>query len=353
MKQIFIKSQTHRLPIFLPDATRAVVKSIDSQDITEAGIKGMVVKTYHLMNDPGTGVIQELGGVKKFMNWPGLVVSDSGGFQVLSLIYRRSAMGKVTDEGVTFKRETRGGWMKDFFSPEKSIDVQFDLGSDIVICLDDVPAPEARGEDLRVSVERTIAWARRCREECDRQVSKRQLTEATRPRLFAVVQGGSDKKLREYCAAELIKIGFDGYGFGGWPVGEDGQIDMDILQFVAGLLPDDKPKYALGVGTPYDIVQCAAAGYQIFDTVLPTRDARHERLYVLEDVPRHSFISIGQERYSRDSRPVSEFCDCHTCQNFSRAYLHHLFKIGDFSAGRLATIHNLRTYARLMELLGK
>ncbi len=360
LNNLIIKGKKIDFPIFCPDATRGVVKSIDSQDMVGTGIEGIIVNTFHLLSQPGMSVIKEMGGIKKFMNWDGLIISDSGGFQVLSLIYQQKSYGKVTDHGVSFIRGSLGGREKYDFTPEKSIQVQFDLGTDILICLDDVPAINAKQEEVENAVRRTVEWAKRCKEEFLKQTQIRKLNKKNRRLLFGVIQGRRQPHLREKCAKALIIIGFDGYGFGGWPV-EDGKVNNPILDFTAKLMPDDKPKYALGLGNPQALVDCTKMGYQIFDCVLPTRDARHQRLYVFNKDPDKvdvlnepnlfGFIFVSREKYTRDNRSISPFCDCYTCQNYSLGYLHHLFKIEEFTAGRLATIHNLRTYSKLIEKL--
>ncbi|OGE27037.1 hypothetical protein A3H85_03255 [Candidatus Daviesbacteria bacterium RIFCSPLOWO2_02_FULL_40_8] len=360
LKTTTIRGNDYNFPIYLPDATRAVARSLDSEDLKKSKIEGVVVNTYHLMSEPGTPILETVGGVKKFMNWDGLVVSDSGGFQVFSLIYQDPKFGKISDAEVTFYKSSKGEKRKYHFTPERSIQVQFVLGSDIIICLDDVPSVNAKEDQVRLSVKRTIEWAKRCKEEFAKQLQSRKMDHKNRPLLLAVIQGGDFLHLREECAQELIKIGFDAFGYGGFPMDEQGNFRTETLKFVAGLMPDDKPKFALGVGTPQDIVEGFKMGYNIFDCVLPTRDARHQRLSVLSKDPKtldvlhepvFNYLNMNREKFVKDSGPISEYCDCFTCQNYSRAYLHHLFKIEEFTAGRLASIHNLRTYTKIIELL--
>lgn len=357
LRNYSVKDKKITFPIYLPDATRAIVRSVDSADLAGSGVEGMVINTYHLMTQPGTTVIKALGGVGRFMNWPGLLVSDSGGFQLLSMVYKNAALGKINKDGVIFYVNSQGEKRKYTLTPEKSIRVQFALGSDIVICLDDCPAAKATEEKNLLSVERTIEWAGRCKEEYLRLTKG---AKKTPPKLFAVVQGGESAELRTKCAQALIKIGFDGYCFGGWPLDEEKNL-RSVVKLVADLLPDDKPKFALGIGNPAAIVAGFKMGYQIFDCVLPTRDARHERLYVFTGDPEkidilnnphfYEYVHILKEQYVRDPRPISAYCDCYTCHNYSRAYLHHLFRIEDALAWRLATIHNLRMYTKLIEVL--
>lgn len=338
-----------------------VARSLDSFDLKNAGVKGIVVNTYHLMTQPGTTVLKEIGGIKKYMNWNGLITSDSGGFQLLSMIYKNKSLGNITQNGVIFCQDSKSGKKKYQFTPEKSIQVQFAIEPDIMICLDDCPSASANNEENKLSVNRTIEWAKRCKEEYLKQLEGQQKN--YHPLLFAVIQGGRDEKERERCGKELLKIGFDGFGFGGWPLDEEGKMNLEILRFTADLIPESLPKFALGVGNPRAIVECFKMGYNIFDCVLPTRDARHGRLYIFSDNPEktdilenkdiHQYLYISREKYARDKRPIGEFCDCHSCKNYSLAYLHHLFKIEDSLSWRLATIHNLRTYTKLIEVLGK
>ncbi len=342
-----------KYPIFLPDGTRAVVKGVDAPDLSAAKIKGVVVNTYHLMLEPGLDVLEEVGGVKALMNFSGLVASDSGGFQIMSLIHQGRTRGRITEDGVEFDWTIKGKRETARLTPERSIETQFALGADIMVCLDYFTNPKAKKDGIKESVRLTVEWAKRSQEEFWRQIEKRKMKESNRPLLFGVIQGGEDKRLREQCANELLKIGFDGYGYGGWPVDAEGRFNRDLFRFNASLTPDSKLRFALGVGKPQDIIEGHKYGYHLFDCVLPTRDARHHRLYVLDDDLSSSFIYINRDRYSTDSKPISDVCDCYTCQRYSRAYLHHLFKIGDSLAWRLSSIHNLRTFTRLTEKLQK
>jgi len=344
-------------PVFFPDATKGIIKGADSRDLIEASVEGIIVNTFHISNHLGASVIKSAGGIKKFANWSKTVISDSGGFQLMSLIHSKQIKGKISEKGITYQFSGK----KTLFTPEKSILTQFAIGSDIMICLDDCPSANANSSLNELSTKRTILWAKKSKNEFDRLSKMHQRNSESRPRLFAVIQGGNDKKLRTICAKELIKIGFDGYGFGGWPLDKNNNLNKDILSFTAKLMPNDLPKYALGVGNPQAIVYCFNMGYQIFDCVLPTRDARHNRLYVYKKDPNNAditkekdfyeYIYINDRDYIKDFRPVSRFCDCYTCKNYSRAYLRHLTNIKDPSFYRLATIHNLRFYTKLMETL--
>ena len=345
-----------KFPIFLPDATQAVIRSLDSIDIANAGITGMVVNTFHLMENPGRSILKQVGGVKKFMNWDGLIVSDSGGFQVMSLVHSGKIAGKIVEDGV---RLGKGG-KKNLFTPEKSIQMQFAIGSDIMYVLDDCPANNASREEIRESISRTLYWAKRSKDEFEKQCHGKKLSDEDRPGLFAVIQGGSYADLRKECGENLLKLGFDGYGFGGWPVDEGGKLKVEALQACVDVVGENGYLFGLGIGKPDDVVRCYKMGYHFFDCVLPTRDARHGRLYIFSggevwnaDKNFYDYIYIDRDKYIRDYTPIEAGCDCHTCQNYSRAYLRHLFKIGDSLAWRLATIHNLKFYSRLIQILRK
>lgn len=346
-----------KLPAFFPDATRAVLRTVDSVDIENTKTPGILVNTFHLYQGLGEGMINKYGGVKKFMNWKGPMISDSGGFQVMSVI-KKSGKGAITDEGVIFPSDNKEELL---LTPEDSIAFQFALGTDLMVVLDDFTDINATEEKAKETVERTIAWAKRSKDEFVRQVKKRGFTEENRPLLIGVVQGGNYLELRKYCAEKLIEIGFDGFGYGGWPINKDGSFNYDVAQVIADSAPDGYLLYGLGVGKPHEIVKLHQMGYTIFDCVLPTRDARHGRLYVYDadsideiDVYKEDFYSYFNptKALNKESNdPVSKACDCLLCTNYSRAYLHHLWKIKETSALRLSTIHNLRFYSLLMEKL--
>ena len=352
--------ETHRgrlaVPTFLPDATRAGVRGASSDDLRAVGIEGVVVNAFHLLRRPGARVLQAAGGIHRFMDWDGPVLSDSGGFQVWSLIRQDPSRGVIRDNEVIFREPSTGE--KWNLTPERIVSIQLQLGSDVVVCLDDCTDADAPDAEQERSVERTVRWARRSREAFDRGVAERG---GEPPKIFAVVQGGRVEALRRECAAELAGIGFDGYGFGGWPLDADGSLLADALGWVAESLPADAPKHALGIGRADHVVAAFALGYSIFDCALPTRDARHGRLYAFRPgsagrrpAPGDDFfraIHIHDQRYRVDHSPIEDGCDCPLCARHSAAYLHHLFKVGDGSAERLATLHNLRFYVRLFELL--
>lgn len=337
------------LPAFLPDATRGVLRMVGAEDARECGIGALMVNALHLSSHPGSSVVGKLGGIHRFMGWEGPVASDSGGFQVLSLITQSASLGSLSDRGFTYR--LAAGQPRKTLTPEKCIRLQLRLGSDLLFCLDQCTHPNDSAQRQRESVERTVRWARECKAAFERASER----EPTRPLLFAVVQGGNDAALRQECAERLVELGFDGYGYGGWPIDKGGQL-VEMVEHVARLLPENASKHALGIGKPEHIVRCVEWGYDLFDCTLPTRDARHGRLYVFDGPPER--LNLGgdfyhyhyaeDDKHRRDTGPVDETCDCLCCRRYSRAYLRHLFAIHEPLAGRLATIHNLRFYARLM-----
>ncbi|MGI8422926.1 MAG: tRNA guanosine(34) transglycosylase Tgt [Chloroflexota bacterium] len=347
---------TLSLPIFLPDATRAVVRTLDSADLTAAGVEAIVVNSFHLLRTPGARLVKLAGGVHRFMGWDGPVLSDSGGFQIFSLIRQNPTAGTIRANEVIFKEPATGE--KVLLTPEKCIRLQFQLGSDIVMCLDDCTSAEDDPAEQERAVERTVRWARLCRAEFDKLA---RTMRGARPMLFAVVQGGGSKSLRRQCALDLAAVGFDGYGYGGWPIRPDGSLLAEPMAYVAEAVPAGVPLHALGVGRPDHVVRASALGYTIFDCALPTRDARHQRLYTF--LPGHEHGPLGTDRsfydvvyildqkHANDFGPVDPSCDAACCTRYSRAYIRHLFKIQDATAQRLASLHNLRFYTRLIELL--
>ena len=340
------------LPAFFPDGTYGVVRCVDADDLVECHVPGLVMNGFHLLSKPGISVLRHFRGVHAFSGWDGPVLTDSGGFQVFSMIRENPKFGEVRKNELIFRPE--GGKDKQILTPEKSVQFQFACGSDVMMCLDYCTHPEDSYEISKLSVEITVDWAGRCKREYERQLHARKIPEERRPLLFAIIQGGGYRELRKECAGRLIGIGFDGFGFGGWPVASDGSLVEDILAYTAGLMPDDKVKYAMGLGKPDGIVKCVQMGYNLFDCVIPTREARHNRLYVFDDdrdenPPAYSHYYILDDTHIREDGPVSKTCDCPACQKYSRAYLYHLYKIGDSLAYRLATMHNLRFYTEFME----
>jgi len=347
-------------PFFMPDATRAAVRGVTTREVRDAGISALVVNTYHLMLAPGEGLIARAGGIRPFMGWAGPVLSDSGGYQVYSLIHRNPEIGKITEDGAEFRSVLDGS--RHLLTPERAIAIQFDLGVDMMVVLDDPRPNDASREEIAEAVGRSIRWARRCREEFDRQVSARGMTDKTRPLLFGVVQGGPFPELRTRCAEGLVGIGFDGYGFGGRHVDAEGNFLADIVSHTASVIPEESVRFALGVGTPEDVVRFHGAGWDMFDCVIPTREGRHGRLFLrkgrhtthnsqLTTEDFYETINIHNSRFAEDCSPIDPECDCPLCTDHSAAYLHHIFRVGDPLGGRLASLHNLRFYVRLMEAL--
>lgn len=355
-KSRFFKFKNGKLPfpVFFPDATRAIVRALDTTDIENTKTEGILVNTYHLYKEIGFKKLEKLGDIRKFMNFNGAVISDSGGFQVGSLVKKNPKLGKVTDEGVTFRLDGQ----KIFLTPEESIKFQMELGVDMVVALDDFDAPNATEKDNARTVQRTIDWAKRSKNEFEKICKKKNLKDETRPYILGVIQGGRSQELRKYCIEELVKIGFDGLGYGGEEKIK-GVINYDLAQFIANEVPKNYLLYALGVGKPNDVLAMCKIGYDIFDCVLPTRDARHKRLYVynfdsideidLNDPNFYSFYIPDRQIFATDNSKVSLACDCLLCTRYTKSYLYHLFKIGDFTAARLASIHNLRFYSILIE----
>jgi len=346
-----------RSPIYLPDATFGVVRSVDAEDLLGVGVQALVMNTFHLMQKPGSSTIQALGGLHKMSHWQRNIVTDSGGFQAYSLIRQNPKFGSIHEKGISFQPE--GSSRKFQLTPEKTVQLQMSYDSDVVICLDDCTHVDEGESAQKESVERTIAWAKKSRREFDRLVEQKKLTEETRPRLFAVVQGGGFKDLRLRCADALLEIGFDGYGFGGWPLDKDNNLLTDIIGYTREIIPQEFPMHALGIGHPQNVLTSFELGYDIFDSAMPTRDARHGRLYTFrqaEDSPEHGlsgdwfgYIYINDEENIKADRPISPYCDCPCCRNYSLGYLHHLFKQGDTLFFRLATLHNLRFMVQLCD----
>jgi queuine tRNA-ribosyltransferase len=345
-----------KLPVFFPDATRAVIRTLDSQDIVNTKTPGVLVNTYHLYKDLGKKVVKKHGGIRNFMSWQGGLISDSGGFQIMTLIKAHKNKGSVLDKGVIFHSANK---KKVIFTPEKSIRFQMILQPDMVVVLDDFTPPKASYSVAKKTVARTILWAKKSKEEFIRLCEKQKLSKNKRPYLLAVVQGGEYLDLRKKCLEELVEIGFDGLGFGGWPLDQKGNFNIQVAQLLTKYSPKNYLIYGLGIGKPEEILLSCDLGFDIFDCVLPTRDARHKRLYLFNadsikkiNIRKKRFYSYyvpNKEKHYSDKEPVSKACDCLLCQNYSRAYLAHLFRQDEMTAKRLATIHNLRFYSLLME----
>ncbi len=334
-------------PFYMPDATRGFIKLTTNSEVRQTGTEALVVNTFHLYLQPGLKLIARAGGIHKFMDWSGPLLSDSGGFQVFSLIHKNPLLGKISDHSVIFKSPLDGS--KHEFTPEKSIQIQFTLGVDMMVCLDDCPPNEFSRPDLELAVTRTISWAKRCKAEYLRQIKKRNLRGARRPLLFAVIQGGAELDLREDCARELVKIGFDGYGFGARPIDKDGNFLEEVLQKTASYIPVSALRFALGIGTPEDIRCCAQMGWDMFDCVIPTREGRHGKLFMDGARGRYSTLNINNARFATDFTAINKKSKISGLKKHTRGYLHHLFKLKEILGQKLASLNNLEFYQNLLK----
>ena len=344
-------------PVYLPDATYGLVRAADAVDLENAKIEAVVMNTFHLMQKPGTTTIQALGGLHQMSGWKRPIITDSGGFQAYSLIRQNAKFGNISSKGISFQPE--GSNRKYLLTPEKSVQLQLAYGADVVICLDDCTHVDSSDEVQEISVDRTIAWAKRSRDTFDNLVKNKKYAPDQKPLLFGVIQGGGIFEERKRCAEALLEIGFDGFGYGGWPLDGEGNLLTDILAYTRSLIPSEYPMHALGIGHPYNVLACYQLGYGIFDCAMPTRDARHGRLYGFVN-PIESpqagltgkwlkYIYINDEEHIKANLPITTGCDCLTCSRFSRGYLHHIFKMNDSLYHRLATIHNLRFMTQLCD----
>jgi queuine tRNA-ribosyltransferase len=313
-----------------------------------------MVNSLHLAHSPGVGTIQQLGGLHAFMGWNGPIVTDSGGFQVYSFLTGRTPLASISERGFTYRLPDRPG--KRLLTPEGAVENQLRLGADIVFCLDYCTHPSAGASVQLESVELTLGWALRCKRAFADHLERRPPAGAP-PLLFAVVQGGDSVELRRRCADGLVEVGFDGFGFGGWPADDEGRI-VESVGLVASLVPPASPLHALGIGRPESIVAAWRDGYRMFDCTLPTRNARRGLVYRREPglAPSSSsrfygVLSLSDPRWTRDVRPIDEACDCPCCALFSRGYLSHLFRLEEPLGPRLATLHNLRFFSALLETL--
>jgi queuine tRNA-ribosyltransferase len=350
---------TIQTPFFMPIATKGAVKTLSSSDMKNLGAQILLSNTYHLLLRPGLESMRELGGLHRFMNWDGPILTDSGGYQVFSL----SKMNKTTEDGVTFQSHIDGARV--VLTPELSMQMQAAIGSDIVMQFDDVAAGDSIRERYEEAMERSLRWAKRCA--LALPLSKGELEGVAGRQLFAIVQGGTHEDLREKSAHGLMEIGFDGYAIGGLSVGEKREDAYRITRRVCELLPTDKPRYFMGGGMPEEIVAYVQMGVDMFDCVLPTRNARHGTLFVWNQDPAtvdwsayqdprperlfYQSVRMTNESYKTDTTPIDPHCDCETCKTTSRAYLRHLFSVQELLALRLATIHNLHFYLTLMKSL--
>ena len=317
-------------PAFMPVGTYGTVKAMTPEELKDIGAQIILGNTFHLMLRPGTDIIKKHGDLHDMMNWHGPILTDSGGFQVFSL----AKMRKITEEGVQFNSPVDGS--KVFLSPEVSMQVQRDLGADIVMVFDECTPYPADEDVVRTSMELSLRWAER---------SKKAFVQQGNPNaLFGIVQGGNYVNLRQESAAGLVDIGFDGYAIGGLSVGEPAEERNQTLDHCLSHLPVDKPRYLMGVGKPEDLVEGVRRGIDMFDCVIPTRNARTGFLYTHQGI-----VRIRNSKHADDIRPIDEQCGCYTCQNYSRAYLRHLDKCGEILGARLNTIHNLYYFQELMQ----
>ena len=317
-------------PAFMPVGTYGSVKAITTDELKGLGYQMILSNTFHLMLRPGTEVIKQHGGLHKFMNWDGPILTDSGGFQVFSL----SSLREITEKGVNFKSPLDGN--KCFLSPEIAIQIQSELGADITMVFDDCTPYPSTYEEAKKSMELSMRWAER---------SKAEFAQSSGA-LMGIIQGGMYEDLRHISIEALTKLGFDGYAIGGLSVGEPEVIRKEILSGLMPAIPNDKLCYLMGIGKPEDIVESVRIGVDLFDCVIPTRHARTGFLYTKTGV-----IKIRNSTYKNDTKPIDETCSCYTCKNYSRAYLHHLDRCGEINACRLQTTHNLHYYQTLMSEL--
>ncbi|MGH9161992.1 MAG: tRNA guanosine(34) transglycosylase Tgt [Vicinamibacteraceae bacterium] len=322
-------------PAFMPVGTRGTVKGVTHRDLRDAGADILLANTYHLYLRPGDELIAERGGLHRFIGWPGPILTDSGGYQLFSL----GPLVAIDEQGARFRSHIDGSYHH--LTPEQVVDIQARLGSDIAMVLDECLTYPASEEAARVSLERTLRWAARARARFDQVRGGSASVTVTNPlqAQFGIVQGGVYPHLRERSARETVSMGFEAYAIGGLSVGEPVHVMYDVVKHTAALLPDDRPRYLMGAGMPDDIVEGVARGVDLFDCVIPTRNARNGQLQT-RDGP----LNIRNARYARDDRPPDPACGCYTCRTFSRAYLRHLFLVREMTGPTLATLHNLRFY---------
>jgi queuine tRNA-ribosyltransferase len=328
-------------PAFMPVGTRGAVKAVTPRDLSDLGVQILLGNTYHLYLRPGDALIGRAGGLHRFMGWNGPILTDSGGFQVFSL----ATLRRVAEEGVRFRSHLDGA--EHLLTPESAVDIQLRLGSDVAMVLDELPPGGVAEPEARAACDRTLRWARRARarflavardgESLDVPLSTPGQAQ------FGIVQGGVHRSLRETSVEGTVGVGFEGYAIGGLSVGEPVEVMYEVVRYTAPLLPSERPRYLMGTGLPDDLVECVAAGIDLFDCVLPTRNARNGQLFT-----RFGPISIKNARYTEDHAPIDPGCACYTCRHFSRAYLRHLFLAGEMTAGTLNTLHNLYFYLDTM-----
>ena len=329
---------TVQTPVFMNVGTQGAIKGgLSAFDLKDIGCQVELSNTYHLHLRPGDDVVRQMGGLHKFMRWDGPMLTDSGGFQVFSL----SGLRKITEEGVTFASHLDG--RKIFMGPEESMRIQSNLGSDIAMAFDECVENPATHEYAKASCERTLRWLKRCKAEHDKLNAQPDCVNPGQM-LFGINQGATFPDLRIWHMQETAKVECDGYAIGGLAVGEPTQVMYDIIDAVEPYMPKDKPRYLMGVGTPSNIIEAVARGVDFFDCVMPARNARHGKLFTWS-----GWMNMKNERYKTDERPIDPQCDCPVCRNFSRAYVRHLFTAGEMLGMRLAVMHNLYFYNKLVE----
>ncbi|MGI6620570.1 MAG: tRNA guanosine(34) transglycosylase Tgt [Bacillota bacterium] len=317
-----------KTPVFMPVGTQATVKSLLPEEVWDTGTRIILCNAYHLFLRPGPDVVRQAGGLHRFMNWPGSILTDSGGFQIMSLAH----MVSISDEEATFRSHIDGSLVR--FSPEEAVRIQVALGADLIMCLDHLTGWPVSLDVAREAMERTLLWARR----------SKQVPIQAHQSLFGIVQGSIYPELRRRCALELAAMDFPGYALGGLSVGESKEEFYDILHYTCEFLPADKPRYLMGVGHPVDLIEGVMAGIDMFDCVLPTRNARHGRAFTFAGP-----LNLKNARFAADFVPIEEGCDCKACAGFSRAHIRHLFSAKESLAWTLVSIHNIRFFQRLMD----
>ena len=325
--EITFNGKKYSTPMFMPVGTNATVKTLSPEELKEVGSGIILANTYHLWLRPGEDIVASAGGLHKFMNYDGPILTDSGGFQVFSLAKPKD----ITDDGVRFKNHLNGDEL--FLTPEKSIDIQEKLGSDLVMSFDECVKWPSTYDYMEKSIERTINWARRGKE----------VKKDNDQLLFGIVQGGEYEDLRKKCALELVKMNFDGYSIGGTSVGEDKPTMYKMVEYSTKYLPEDKLRYLMGVGDPIDLIENVMRGVDIFDCVAPTRLARHGHAYT-----KHGKINLKNKKYKDDFSKIDEHCDCYACKNYTKAYIRHLINANETFGARLLSIHNIYFLHSLM-----
>ena len=316
-------------PVFMAVGTQGTVKTLSREELEELGSRIILGNTYHLWLQPGTDVLDEAHGLHKFMNWPHSILTDSGGYQVFSL----SKLRDIKEDGVTFRHHKSGAKLN--LTPEKSIEIQNSIGSDIMMCFDECPPYPCKRDYMEKSVERTLRWAKRCQDANKNKDSQG---------LFGIVQGGEYMDIRKYCAEKLVAMDFDGYSIGGTSVGEPKEIQNEVLDNVLDILPENKPRYLMGVGSPGAILDAVERGIDMFDCVLPTRIARHGTAMTT-----YGRLILKNKEFEHDFSPLDPKCDCYACKNYTKAYIHHLIKADEILGYRLLSMHNIRFLNRLTE----